>query len=154
METGKGLLAEWRHGIVARGVVAALLLVVPVATAAAIGFSGSGGGLTDGLDSLVSGPESAPPAPDQTDSLDTAIAAVATSTGSGETGAPIAGGGEPGTGSAPGAPASETNTGTSAPAPPGGGAAIELPALGGGQGGAVDGVVGGVNETVNGLLGQ
>lgn len=151
MKTGKGLLAEWRDGIVARGVVGALLLAVPVATAAAIGFSGSGGGLTDGLDSLVSGPESAPPAPDQTDSLDTAIAAVATSTGSGETGAPIAGGGEPGT---PGAPAAETNTGASTLAPPGGGAAMELPALGGGQGGAAGEVVGGVNETVNGLLGQ
>lgn len=162
MDTRKGLLAEWQHGIVARGVVAALLLAVPVATAAAIGFSASGGGLTEGLGSLASGPESAPPAPDQTDSLDTAISALAASTGSAEAAAPLAGGGDSGTGTGPLAPGSETNTGTgtTSPAPPGGAGPIELPVLGGGQGGAGGAsgtggeVVGGVNDTVNGLLGQ
>ena len=159
MDTGKGLLAEWQHGIVGRGVVAALLLAVPVATAAAIGFSASGGGLTEGLGSLASGPESAPLAPDQTDSLDTAISAVAASTGSAEAAAPPAAGGDSGTGTGPVAPGSETNTGTgtgtdtASPAPPRHRQRRKITHTSTG-GGTVGEVVGGVNDTVNGLLGQ
>ncbi len=55
---GNGMLAQWRRGMVARGLATAALLAIPVAVAAAIGFKGSLGGLYDGLAAVVSGPDS------------------------------------------------------------------------------------------------
>lgn len=169
---GNGLLAEWRRSIVARGLAAALLLAMPIAVASAVGFSASPSGLTDGLDSLASGPESVPPAPDGTDSLDTALEAVAANTGAASQGA-TGGGSTGGAGGGVGGPSTgggtETNTGTgtSALVTSGGGTGgagdILAPIVGGGGssgsgsstggGGAVGDLLNGVNQTVNGLLG-
>lgn len=44
---GKGLLAHWRRGLARRGLAGIVLLAVPVTVAAAIGFSGGFGALTE-----------------------------------------------------------------------------------------------------------
>ena len=61
---GNGLLAQWRRGVVARGLAAAALVSVPVVVAAAIGFETSLGGLADGLASGLGGPDDSQPAAD------------------------------------------------------------------------------------------
>jgi len=93
----KGLLAQWRRGIVARGLAAAALLAVPVAVAATIGFGTSLSGLSEGLGTLASGPDQgqAEQAAER-DPIDTAISAVATATTGGRGSAP--------SGAAPGLP--------------------------------------------------
>jgi hypothetical protein len=48
----QGLIAQWHRGIVARGLVGACLLMIPVLVAATIGF----GGVPGGLSSLATGP--------------------------------------------------------------------------------------------------
>ena len=53
---GKGLLSSWRRRIVARGIAGAVLLAVPVAVAAAIGFGTSLSGVAGGLSAVTSGP--------------------------------------------------------------------------------------------------
>jgi hypothetical protein len=156
----KGLLAQWRRGVIGRGFTGALLLAVPVATAAVIGFSGGFGSVTGGLSELTTGPDAgfatAPPA----DGLAAAVVSVAGDPGGAPTGGGVDDdGGDPGDG-----PGGGTNT-------PGGGGgggdetvpnvAPDVPRLPGGAGdGAddtindtVDGVVGGVNDTVGGALG-
>jgi hypothetical protein len=112
----KGLLAEWRKGMVSRGLAAALLLAVPVGVAAAIGFEGSIGGLGEGLDSLTSGPGATQAGPGAgTDPIDAAITALATTPGAGGPsgggngdgsggGGVDDGGGAPGSGGPGGAP--------------------------------------------------
>ena len=136
----KGLLAEWRRRMVSRGLAAALLLAVPVGVAAAIGFEGSIGGLGEGLDALVSGPEgsqvSAASSEGDEDAIDSAISALATPTGAGLPGAGGPGAGGPGGGGDDdgGAPAPGGSPGGGSPGggSPGGGS----PGGGGGGGGA------------------
>jgi hypothetical protein len=48
----QGLIAQWHRGIAARGLVGAMLLMIPVLVGATIGF----GGVSAGLTSLASGP--------------------------------------------------------------------------------------------------
>jgi hypothetical protein len=154
----KGLLAEWRRGIVARGLAAAALLAVPVAVAAAIGFGTSVAGLSEGLDSLATGPDNSQAAPSGPDEIDTAIAAIAAgdsstaaaqgqaqrNQGVGDTGGdPVTDGG--GTDTAPG-PA-QTPTG-------GGGSPITSPPTVQGPGAdPVNDLVQGLNDALTGLLG-
>ncbi len=150
----KGLLAEWRRGLVTRGLAAAALLVVPVGVAAAIGFGNSFSGLTSGLGSLASGPERAG-SPARSAAIDDAIASVAVTT----VAVPPAG--------APRGPAGDGDGGApTAPSPGAGSGATQLPAAGGGVpgvpgvqaptgggGGVVGDLIEGVGESVNGLLG-
>jgi len=102
----KGLLAEWRKGLVSRGLAAAILLAVPVGVAAAIGFEGSLDGLGEGLGALASGPESSQASAEGSGSeaIDSAIAAIAAATGdSGEPADTDTPGGPGDGGSVPGA---------------------------------------------------
>jgi hypothetical protein len=150
----KGLLAHWRRGILGRGLTGALLLAVPVAVAAVIGFSGGFGSVTGGLDELTTGPDAALTAAPPADDLDAAVVAVA----DGTTGGPGPGGGDgPGDGGGDGAPAP-------APGDAGGGGPVpnapDVPDVPGDPGGGgndtvndtVDGVVDDVNDTVGGVL--
>ena len=156
----KGLLAHWRRGILGRGLTGALLLAVPVATAAVIGFSGGFGSVTGGLSELTTGPEATLSAAAPADDLDAAVIAVAD--GTAPTPGPGDGGGDGGDGpggGGGGAPApgpSDTGGGGTVPDPPD---VPQLPGDGGGGGAGdtvndtVDGAVGEVNDTVDGLLG-
>jgi hypothetical protein len=56
----KGLLAWWRGRIVARGLVGAALLAVPVGVAATIGFGTSLSGVVGGLSAVANGPDAVP----------------------------------------------------------------------------------------------
>jgi hypothetical protein len=164
----KGLLAQWRRRIVARGLAAAVLLAVPVGVAAAIGFGTSLSGLSEGLGALASGPARSQAEPDgDRDPLDSAISAVATATTGGRgggqadapgTGVPVGGGGgdgdSPSGGSTPDEPpfAPEASGGTSGTDEPGTAPEVDVPnsapvtdPVGGlldGLGGAVDGLLG------------
>lgn len=172
---GNGLVAEWQRGLVGRGVAAAILLALPVGVAAVIGFSSSATGLSEGLGSLVSGPDQIPAQPARGDSLDTAIASVgapATSAAPDTTGAGT-GAGPDGAGTAPGGGVGGGVGGGGGGAGGGGGpgGATPVGGQGGGQGGPVglgpggvtdavpvsggpvDQVLGGLDETLNGLLG-
>jgi hypothetical protein len=83
---GKGLLAQWRRGIFARGLAGAAMLAVPVAVAAMIGFGTSLSGVSEGLGALATGPPAAQTAERDRVArppIDGAISAVATSTGDG-----------------------------------------------------------------------
>jgi hypothetical protein len=53
---GNGLLAQWQRRVVARGLVGAFLLAIPVAVAAAIGFGSSLSGVAGGLSAIAEGP--------------------------------------------------------------------------------------------------
>lgn len=155
----KGLLAHWRRGILGRGLTGALLLAVPVATAAVIGFSGGFGSVTGGLSELTTGPEATFSTAPPVDDLDAALVAVAG-------GPPVAGppGGDGGGGDDGGGGPGDGPDGGPAPTGPGGNTVPnpapdvpELPGGGGGTGGTfndtVDDAVGGVNDTLGGLLG-
>ena len=116
---GKGLLAQWRRGIFARGLAGAAMLAVPVAVAAMIGFGTSLSGVSEGLGALASGPPATQPTAAQDRGrapIDGAISAVATSTGGGDRSAgapaPAPPGGDDGgtgTGGEPEAPAATPN---------------------------------------------
>lgn len=73
----KGLLAHWRRGILGRGITGALLLAVPVITAAVIGFSGGFGSVAGGLSELATGPDATFTAAPAATNLNTAIVAAA-----------------------------------------------------------------------------
>jgi hypothetical protein len=161
----KGLLAQWRRGIVARGLAAAVLLAVPVGVAATIGFGTSLSGLSEGLGALASGPARSQAEPDtDRDAIDSAISALASATtggsGGGQAGAPgpgvpVGGGGDggaPSGGSTPddAAPAPEASGGTSGTEEPVTVPEVDVPnsgtdPIGGlldGLGGAIDGLLG------------
>jgi hypothetical protein len=168
---GKGLLSWWRRRIVARGLAGAVLFAVPVAVAAAIGFGTSISGVAGGLSAVTSGPDAAPAAQTGPNKLNHAVVALANrQTGST---APVSGGGGSGgvggsnttggSGSDGGSTSSGGGSGGSSnpvigtPAAP----QISLP----GTSGATDGVtnslngtannvLGGVDKSVNGLLGS
>ncbi len=165
----KGLLAEWRRGMASRGSVAALLLAVPVAVAAAIGFEGSLGGLTQGLGSLASGPESTQASSEGTGSeaIDSAIAAIAAATdGDPSTpGGPITGGGPDQTGGgAPGGGPDQPGTGGGTGQGGGGGGSgggtggggssmVEPPQVDLPSGNPTSGLLDGIGDTLDGVLG-
>ena len=157
----KGLLAEWRRGIVARGLAASLLLAVPVAVAAAIGFEGSLAGLSQGLTALASGPDDSQGTP-QTgpDTIDAAITAIAGSAdpttpaggtpgggGNGDDG----GGGPPGP--EPAAPVGNAPGGSGGGSGGGNTTAIDPPDVGVPNSNPVADLIDGVGESVGGLLG-
>ena len=160
----KGLLAQWRRGIVARGLAAAVLLAVPVGVAATIGFGTSLSGLSEGLGALASGPSrsQAEPVADR-DPIDSAISAVATATADGRGGAPAGGapglpgggGGTPTGGATPNeAPtAPEASGGTS-----GGDEGVDLPGVDTPSSGPGTDPVGdlldGLGGAINGVFGQ
>jgi len=75
---GKGLLAWWRHRIVARGLAGAALFAVPVAVAALIGFGTGFSGVAGGLSSVTNGPDAVPAASQTSPSgLNKAVVALA-----------------------------------------------------------------------------
>ena len=166
---GKGLLAQWRRGIFARGLAGAAMLAVPVAVAAMIGFGTSLSGVSEGLGALASGPPATQPTAAQDRGrapIDGAISAVATSTGGGERSATApapgspTGGDDGGTGpggapESPAAPPTAPGTGTGGgaqeptvqPAPQ-----VDVP-TGDPGGGGLQGLVDDVGNAVNQLLG-
>jgi hypothetical protein len=170
---GKGLLAWWRRRIVARGVAGAVLLAVPVAVAALIGFGTSLSGVAGGLSSVTSGPDaSAVSAPKRPSSLSQAVVSVASKQSPAGTSSGAANGGGSGgtpgtsigtgTGSGSGSGASGGSSGSpstptiNTPSAPN----VPLPGAGSSSGtsdqvnGTVNNLLGGVNNTVNGLLGR
>jgi hypothetical protein len=177
---GKGLLAWWRRRIVARGVAGAVLLGVPVAVAAMIGFGTSLSGVADGLSAVTSGPNAVPAsAPTRAGSLNHAVVRLASKSSSADS---VAGGSDParetvgaaGGGGSTGTTGAGTGSGagTATNSGSGGGASgspsvptisspsvpdVSLPG-GGSTGGAtdslngtVDNVVGGANNVVGGV---
>jgi hypothetical protein len=160
----KGILAQWRRGILARGLAGACLLAVPVAVAAAIGFGTSISGITGGLSAIANGPAPTPTTTTTTASpsrLSDAVAAIADpAPGGGTTG----GGGGSGGGTDGGGDLGTTNTGGGgadpSPPPPGEIPDVPLPSGGGngGGGGGADDPVANVledlDDTVSGLLGS
>ena len=166
---GKGLLAQWRRRIVARGLAGAILFAVPVAVAAALGFGTSLSGVAGGLSSIAEGPDELATADAlTTGKLNRAVAAAARSNEASRLTASRegAGGGDGSDldGSSNGSTGdggvdegdtsgAVTDTG-SAINPPG----IDLPGggngggSGGGGGGGVEGTVNDVGESVNGAL--
>ena len=99
---GNGLIASWRRRIVARGIAGAVLLAVPVAVAAAIGFGMSFSRVAGGLSAVTSGPSVVPASsPTRTNDLNLAVPALASSsssTGSASDGGNWTGGGPSGGG--------------------------------------------------------
>jgi hypothetical protein len=180
---GKGLLAWWRRRIVARGLAGAVLFAVPVAVAALIGFGTSISGVAGGLSAVTKGPNAVPAsAQSGPNKLNHAVVALANRQKSSTSSAPTGGGGSAGGGSGNSTPdTSGTGTGTGSSTgsssgstgSSGGGPSIPtintptVPNIdlsgGGSTGGATDGVtnvndtvnnvIGGVDNTVNGLLG-
>ena len=176
---GKGLLAWWRRRIVARGLAGAALFAVPVAVAAAIGFGSSLSGVAGGLSAVTNGP-AAVPASAQTGprNLNKTVVALSPKATPGNQGSHagngIGNGGSPSIRSSP--VPSGTGTGTSGSSGgsggSGGNSGISVPTVstpsspsvglpGGGSSGdtsnqindTVNNVIGGVNQTLNGLLG-
>ncbi len=166
----KGILAQWRRGILARGVAGACMLAIPVAVASAIGFGNGFSGITGGLSSIANGPPTPPDATTTATSpsrLDDAVVALA---GPGPADGGTGGGGGGGDGGDGQGNRGTTNTGGgggSSTQPNGGGDGaggggggvpeVQLPPGGGGGGGGSGDpggdVVGGLGDTVNGLLG-
>jgi|SRR5215218_521955 len=178
---GKGLLAWWRQQIVARGLAGVALLSVPVAVAALIGFGTSLSGVAGGLSAVTGGPDAVPASsPTVPTKLDRAVVAIANrqssaavptdegrSTGDassptivGTGGGTAGGGGTTGTsggGSGGASGTTELSPTITAPSTPD----VSLPGTDTSTGDTVDSVndtlnnvVGGVDNTLNGLLGQ
>jgi hypothetical protein len=169
---GKGLLSWWRRRIVARGLAGAVLFAVPVAVAAAIGFGTSISGVVGGLSAVTSGPDAAPAAQTGPNKLNHAVVALANRQ-AGST-APASGGGG-GSGGVGGSNSTGGSGGNGGSTSSGGGSAgssnpvirtpaaprISLPGTGGATdgvtgslNGSVNNVIGGVDKSVNGLLGS
>src|SRR5262245_6828336 len=53
---GRGLLAQWRFSMLARGTAGAMLFAVPVLAVATLGYGSGISGIVDGLAALPSGP--------------------------------------------------------------------------------------------------
>jgi hypothetical protein len=178
---GKGLLAWWRRRIMARGLAGAALFAVPVAVAAAIGFGTSLSGVAGGLSAVTNGPDAVPvSAQTGPKGLNDAVAALtkpsATQGSSGDgsdgsggnTGTGTTRGGSGGTsdttgtnGTSGGSGGTGGNTGVSLPTISTPTTSVPLPGTGGSTGdttnqidSTVNNVLGGVGNTVNGLLGK
>jgi hypothetical protein len=171
---GKGLLAQWRRRVVARGLAGAAFFAVPVAVAAAIGFGSSLSGVAGGLGAIAEGPTSTSTttasrfAPNKLNQAVKGLAAPeasrAAAVGDAPTGTEGGSGGGAGGGSNLGSGGSvvsgqgtggkESPTISSPPAP-------DIPLPGGSSAGetanqinsSVTNLLDGVNSTVNGLLG-
>ena len=168
---GNGLLAQWRRRVVARGLVGAVLLAIPVAVAAVIGFGSSLSGVAGGLSAIAEGPSTTTTtsqlAPYKLNRAVKALAAHDTTTiaalGS-SADAPVgsgvgAGGGSTtgvgGSGGSGGGGGGSDSPTVSAPAAP------DIPLPGGGSttdtasqlNNGVSNLIDGVNDTVDGLLG-
>lgn len=165
----KGLLAEWRRGIVSRGLVTAALLAVPVGVAATIGFGTSLGGVSEGLASLASGPDRSQADPAAaSDGIDSAIVALASPGGDAPAPAPAPDARRPGGGTDTGGEPPSEPTPQTVPSDPGGAAGdgggpgvtipdVDVPVGGGdgdeGGGDPVGNPVDGFGNLVNGILG-
>ncbi len=178
---GNGLLAWWRRRIVARGLAGAALFSVPVVVAALIGFGTSISGVAGGLSAVTSGPD-AVPASAQTatpSKLNHAVVALASKQQGSSLGSPSStgdGSGGGGGGSTLGSDGTTGSSGGGSTGSGGGTSGTQIPTIstpsaptvpdvqlpGGGStsgttdavNGTVDNVVGGVNDTLNGLLGR
>ena len=160
---GKGLLAQWRRGILARGLLSAALFAVPVAVAAAIGFRTGLSGVAGGLSSFAEGPATTTTSDTSPLKLNRAVVALASRSESAS--APAGGGEAPSTtggGGAGSIPGDGTTTGGGTTGGSGGSTGstgggtptisapdIELPSTGGGTGGVGDTVDGTVDNTVD-----
>ena len=179
---GKGLLAWWHRRIVSRGLAGAALFAVPVAVAALIGFGTSLSGVAGGLTAFTSGPDAGSAAAQARSSkLNRAVVALANNPTRSAAGNSEGGGGsngssggtgndvsvDPGTGGSGGGGSgtnssvevAPTNTPSSSPG-------VSIPDAGGVTettttttnntvnqvGGAVNNLLGGVGQTLNGLL--
>ena len=179
---GKGLLAWWHRRIVSRGLAGAALFAVPVAVAALIGFGTSLSGVAGGLTAFTSGPDAVPAAAQaRSSNLNRAVVALANnptrttaanSEGGGNSNGSSGGtddglsvgpgtGGSGGGGSATNPNVDVSQTGTTSTSP-----GVSVPDAGGVTettttttnnavnqvGGAVNNLLGGVDQTLNGLL--
>jgi hypothetical protein len=180
---GKGLLAWWRRRIVSRGLAGAALFAVPVAVAALIGFGTGLSSVAGGLTAVTSGPDAVPAAAQANpNKLNHAVVALANRPPRSATAASDGRGAEvqataPGNGVSVQGNGSGSSGGTVSPsadiAPTAGPPAApvqNLPSGDGGSGGSgvtgttnnavnnvnnvVDSLLGGVNQTLNGLLGR
>ena len=178
---GKGLLAWWHRRIVSRGLAGAALFAVPVAVAALIGFGTSLSGVAGGLTAFTSGPDAVPAAAQARSSkLNRAVVALANKPTNSATANSRDGGGSDGSSGAPGDgvsvgqgtggsgggpvtnPSVEVSPAGTTSSSPG----VNLPDAGGVTettttttnntvnqvGGAVNNLLGGVGQTLNGLL--
>src|SRR5918995_4627138 len=125
---GKGLLAQWRRGIAARGLLGAALFAVPVAVAALIGFGTSLSGVAGGLSSFAEGPSTTTTSDTSPAKLNRAVVAIASRS---ESASAPAGGGE-------------------APSTTGGGGAGSIPGDGPTTGGGTTGGSGGSTGSTGG----
>jgi hypothetical protein len=174
IEDPTGILAQWRRGMLARGLAAALLLAVPVTVAAAIGFGNSFSGIGGGLSAIANGPATTSTTTTTAASprrLDDAVVALAgprpgggagggSGVGGGADGRGDLGGGNTGGGGSGGGGSGGggSSGGGSSTQPSGGGdvPGVTLPSGGGESGGSGDPVVGvitGLNDTSSLLLG-
>lgn len=173
---GNGLLAQWRRGIVARGISAAALLAVPVMVAAVIGFSTGLSSLAGGLGALASGPDEPSESTSATSAdLDAVLVGFSGPRSDGAPGAPDrgtgGGGGETGGGGGETGGGGGGTGGGGGPVdsvalppvgnPPGGG--VEIPGVPGvGDPGsdpstdtdAINEILKGISDSVGGLLGD
>lgn len=163
---GNGLVAQWRRRIVGRGLAGALLLSLPVAVAAALGFSGAFSDFGSGLRAIGSVGGDSPDAT-QTSPLNQVVVppsgaaagpagagAAGGAEGGGDAGS-FVGGGDDGSSGGVGGGSGGGSGGTGGGVGAGSGTipqapSVDLPATDdpGGTGSLVDGV----GDTVNGLL--
>jgi hypothetical protein len=169
---GNGLLAQWQRRVVARGLVGAVFLAIPVAVAAAIGFGGSLSGVAGGLSAIAEGPSTTTTAtqlaPYKLNRAVKALAAHDTTTtaalgssaeapvgsgvgagGGSTTGVGGSGGGAGGGSGSSDAPAVSNPSAPDIPLPGGGSSNDTANQVNNG----VSNLINGVQDTVNGLLG-
>ena len=169
---GNGLLAQWQRRVVARGLVGAVFLAIPVAVAAAIGFGGSLSGVAGGLSAIAEGPSTTTTAtqlaPYKLNRAVKALAAHDTTTtaalgssaeapvgsgvgagGGSTTGVGGSGDGSGGAGGGSDSPTAASPTPTDIPLPGGGSTNDTASQVNNG----VSNLITGVQDTVNGLLG-
>lgn len=148
-----GLLAEWRRGIVARGVAGAALLAVPVAVAAFIGFGSSLSGVVGGLTEIATGPDRTPAAQVGPGALTPAQVALTTAPGGAGAGGRNGGGngGRGGVGGGgTGVGGSSGGGGSNSGSPAGNTPPVNPPSV---NDTGVGSTVNGITDSVSGLLG-
>jgi hypothetical protein len=172
MRTGEGLVPQWRRAMAAGGLLGVAVLAVPALVATAIGLGGGVGAVTEGLAAVATGPSEQAPSDviNPADSPERSASKLAERTAApqsavservsgGDNGGGDPGGatevGSPGGTAVPPAPSSDPG---SAPEPqaPGYESPVlpEPPAVEGTDGGVGGGLLDGLGESVNGLLGR
>ena len=169
MRTGRGLIPQWRRALAAGGLLGVVMLAVPVLVATAIGLGGGVGTVTEGLAAVATGPSEQAPSDvvNPADSPERSAARLAEETAAPDS-APSQGRSEsdsehtgatqidsPGGTVAPQAPSAESpsspgsqSPGSESPALP------EPPPVDGTDGGAGGGgLLDGLGDSLNGLLG-